>query len=106
MTISPLDPSGELGRLFSTNQSKAVAPHDQRQFKPVDAGQTRDDVALSLFAQEVRDLTNQASLQPDIRVDRVKTVQEALENNQSLASAQQIADALTRDTILNAIALS
>ncbi|MGB0908743.1 MAG: flagellar biosynthesis anti-sigma factor FlgM [Nitrospirales bacterium] len=106
MTISSLDPSGELGRLFSTSQAKSVVPSDQRQSKASPLGHTGDDVALSVFAREVRDLTNQVVNQPDVREDRVETIREALEKNRSLANAEQIADALSRDTILNTIALS
>ncbi len=106
MTISSLDPSGELGRLFSTSQLKSVVPSDQRQAKSIPLGHTGDDVALSVFAREVRDLTNQVGNQPDVREDRVESIREALEKNQPLANAGQIADALSRETILNTIALA
>lgn len=103
MNIPSLDPSGELGRLFSTSQPQNVAPNDQRQSNQVQSGRTHDDVALSLFAQEVRDLTSKITQQPDIRVDRVEAVRRALESHQPLASAEQIADALSRETILNSL---
>ncbi len=106
MTISSLDPSGELGRLFSTSQSKAVVSQEQRQGKTIPLGHAGDDVALSVFAQEVRDLTQRVSHQADIRTDRVESIREALRQNQSLATPEQVADALSRDTVLNTIALS
>ncbi len=106
MTISSLDPSGELGRLFSAIQPKAVVPHDQRQSSQISTSRTQDDVALSGFAQEVRDLTTRAVQVPDVRDDRVQAIRQAIESNQSLANSKQIADALARDTLLNALALS
>ena len=106
MTISSLDPSGELGRLFSTNQAKTVISHEQRQSKSSAISRTGDDVALSSFAQEVRDVTNKVSREPDVRVDRIETVRDALKLNQSLANAEQIADVLSRDTILNSFTVS
>ncbi|GJL49401.1 MAG: hypothetical protein NPIRA01_06280 [Nitrospirales bacterium] len=106
MTIPSLDPTGELGRLFTAIQPKAVAPNDQRQSNHVSGGRTYDDVALSTFAQEVRDLTKQGVQEPDIRPDRVQALREAIESHQSLASSEQVADALSRDTILNALAVS
>ncbi|WP_447968313.1 flagellar biosynthesis anti-sigma factor FlgM [Nitrospira sp. M1] len=106
MTIPSLDPTGELGRLFSAIQPKAVPPNDQRQSNQVSGGRTNDDVALSAFAQEVRDLTQQGLQEPDIRHDRVQAAREVLQRDQTLASSEQVADALSRDTILNALALS
>jgi len=106
MTIPSLDPTGELGRLFATVQPKAVAPNDQRQSNHVAGGRTNDDVALSTFAQEVRDLTKQGVQEPDIRADRVQAVREAIQSQQPQASSEQVADALSRDTILNALAVS
>ena len=103
MNIPSLDPSGELGRLFSMSQPKNVAPSDQRQSNQVESGRTRDDVALSLFAQEVRDLTSKISQQPDIRVDRVEAVRQALEREQPLASVEQVAVAFVRETFLNSL---
>ncbi|GJL53204.1 MAG: hypothetical protein NPIRA02_03360 [Nitrospirales bacterium] len=106
MTIPSLDPTGELGRLFSTLQPKAITPNDQHQSNQVSTGSTDDNVALSTFAQEVRDLTKQGLHVPDTRHDRVHAVREALQGQQTLASSGQVADALSRDTILNALALS
>ncbi len=106
MTISSLDPSGELGRLFSTSQAKTVVGSDQRQFKSSPIGRSGDDVALSAFAKEVREVTSKISREPDVRVDRVETIRDALKQQQSLANAEQVADVLSRDTILNTIAVS
>ena len=106
MTISSLDPSGELGRIFSTNQAKNVVGNEPRQSKSSPLGRSGDDVALSAFAQEVRDVTSKVSREPDVRVDRVESIREALKQQQSLANAEQIADVLSRDTILNTIAAS
>ena len=104
MTISSLDPSGELGRLFSTSQPKQVAPNDQRPSTSIQSAPTRDDVALSHFAQEVRDLTDRVSRYPDIRHDRVQAIRQKLEQSQSLANSEQIANALARETIINSLA--
>ncbi|MCA9472469.1 MAG: flagellar biosynthesis anti-sigma factor FlgM [Nitrospirales bacterium] len=106
MTISGLDPNGELGRLFSALQPRAVSHSEQRSSNQVLSGGPRDDVALSDLAKEVRAVTARAERVPDVRVDRVQASREAVESQQVLATSGQIADALSRETILNALALS
>lgn len=101
MNISGVDPSGELGKLFFNVQAKNGVSGEQQQAKQVQAGRTNDSVALSGFAQEVRDVSRQASEQPEIRTDRVQAVQEALAKNQPLATSEQVAGSLITDTILN-----
>ncbi len=106
MTISSLDPSGELGRLFSSIQTKTVSSADSQKTHGITANRPQDDVALSTFAQEVRDISRQAREYPSIREDRVQTVQSALSSHQLLANSQDIADALLRETFVDTLAVS
>jgi len=103
MNISGVDPSGELGKLFSNVQAKNGISGDQQQAKQVQPGRTNDSVALSEFAQEVKNVSRQVSEQPEIRTDRVQAVQDALAKNQPLATSEQVAGSLITDTILNSI---
>ena len=109
MTISGLDPSGELGRLFFAvhpSHPKTVLSSEQRSSNQVLSGGPRDDVALSALAQEVRDVTARSGNVPDIRAERVEVIREAIQSHQALATSNQVADALFRETILNALAVS
>ena len=106
MNISSLDPSGELGRLFLSVQSKNSTTSEERQSKQVGQGQAQDAVALSTFAKEVRDHSAKVAQVPDVRTDRVQGVREALQQHRELATSEQVADALIRDTIVNALSFS
>ena len=106
MNISSLDPSGELGRLFLSVQSKDSTTSEQRKSHDVSHGKSHDAVALSAFAQEVRDQSAKVAQHPDIRTDRIQAVREALQQNQQLATSEQVADALARETIINALSRS
>ena len=106
MNISSLDPSGELGRLFLSVQSKNSATSEDRQSHQVGQGRAQDAVALSAFAKDVRDHSAKVAQLPDVRTDRVQGVREALQHNKELATSEQVADALIRDTIVNALSFS
>ena len=106
MNISSLDPSGELGRLFLSVQSKNSTTSEDRQSKQVGQGQAHDAVALSTFANDLRDHSAKVAQLPDVRTDRVQGIREALQQGQQLATSEQVADALIRDTILNALSFS
>ena len=100
MTIPGLDPSGELGRLFFQIQSKSGHDKDVPQPKTVPYGST-DAVDLSRLAQDIRIHSSRAAQLPDLRTDRIQQIQEALAQGRELATPGQLADAITRETILN-----
>ena len=102
MTIPGLDPSGELGRLFFQVQSKSNDEKDVRQTKPVHQGST-DAVDLSRLAQEIRTHSTRAAELPDLRTGKVERIQQALTLGVELATPGQLADAIARETILNAL---
>jgi len=102
MTIPGLDPSGELGRLFFQIQSKSSHEKDVRQPQGVHHGAT-DAVDLSRLAQDIRTHSAQAAELPDLRTDRIQQIQQALAQGVELATPGQLADAITRETILNAL---
>ncbi len=103
MTIPGLDPSGELGRLFFQIQSKSSHEKDIRQPQPVPQGSS-DAVDLSLLAQDIRTYSARAAQLPDVRTDRIQQIQRALAEGSELATSDQLADAIARETILNALA--
>ena len=102
MTIPGLDPSGELGRLFFQIQSKSSHEKDIRQPQPVPQGSS-DAVDLSLLAQDIRTHSARAAQLPDVRTDRIQQIQQALAEGSELATPGQLADAIARETILNAL---
>ena len=102
MTIPGLDPSGELGRLFFQIHSKSSHDTDVRQPKTVLQGST-DAVDLSQLAQEIRIQSARAAELPDLRTDRIERIQQALSQGVELARPDKLADAIARETILNAL---
>jgi anti-sigma28 factor (negative regulator of flagellin synthesis) len=103
MTIRGLDPSGELGRLFFQIQSKDIHAQEPNPSRTTQRYSAADAVDLSVLAQEIRDYSSRASQFPEIRVDKIKRIQQALEAGTELATSGQLAEAITRETILNAL---
>ncbi|MDH5429084.1 MAG: flagellar biosynthesis anti-sigma factor FlgM [Nitrospirota bacterium] len=103
MTIPGLDPSGELGRLFFQIQSKSSHEKDVRQSPGGGHRGTTDAVDLSRLAQDIRTHATRAAELPDLRTDRIQHIQQALAQGIELATPGQVADAITRETILNAL---
>jgi hypothetical protein len=102
MTIPGLDPSGELGRLFFQIQSKGSPEKDVRQPSSTPRGST-DAVDLSRLAQDIRIHSSRAAELPDLRSHRIQQIQQALAQGLELATPTQVADSITRETILNAL---
>lgn len=102
MTIPGLDPSGELGRLFLQVQSKSSHEKDVRQLKTVPQG-SADAVDLSRLAKDIRTHSTRAAELPDLRTDRIQRIQQVLAQGDELATSEQLADAITRETILNGL---
>lgn len=102
MTIPGLDPSGELGRLFFQIQSKSSLEKDIRQTQSVSQG-SADAVDLSRLAQDIRTHSARAAQLPDVRTDKIQQIQQALGEGRELTTPGQLADAIVRETILNAL---
>ncbi len=102
MTIPGLDPSGELGRLFFQIQSKSGHDKDVRH-EPATSRGAADAVDLSRLAQDIRNYSSRAAELPDVRADRIQEVQQALAQGKELSTPNQLADAIARETILNAL---
>lgn len=102
MTIQGLAPSEELGRLFFQIQSKPSHEKDVRQSSTVPPGST-DAVDLSRLAQDIRIHSTRAAELPDLRTDRIQHIQQALVQKIELATPNQVAASITRETILNAL---
>ncbi len=100
MTIPGLDPSGELGKLFFQIQSKSSHEKDVRQPQAV-SQRSSDAVDLSRLAQDIRTHSTRASELPDLRTDRIQRVQQVLAQGSQLATADQLADAIIRETLLS-----
>lgn len=105
MNISGPDPSGAIGKLFFPVQQKEGSSDELRVTHSVSQNGTNDEVSLSSFAHDVRDLSEKAGRLPDVRTERLQEVRTAL-NRQELASSQQVADAIVRDTVLNSLSLA
>ncbi|RMH36166.1 MAG: flagellar biosynthesis anti-sigma factor FlgM [Nitrospirae bacterium] len=105
MNISGPDPSGALGKLFFPVHQKEGTNDELRVTHSVSQNGTNDEVSLSSFAHEVRNLSERARHVPDVRTDRLQEVRTALDR-QELASSQQVADAIVRDTVLNSLSLA
>jgi uncharacterized membrane protein YccC len=102
MTIPGLDPSGELGRLFFQIQSKSSHEKDVRHATDGHRG-TTDAVDLSRLAQDFQTHASLEAELPDLLTDRIQRVQQALAQGVELATPGQLANAITRETILNAL---
>ncbi len=103
MTIPGLDPSGELGRLFFQVQSKDIHAQEANPIRTTQRPSATDAVDLSTLAQEIRDYSSRASQFPDLRVDKIHRIQQALESGVELATPGQLAEAITREAIVNAL---
>jgi len=103
MEIRGLDPSGELGKLFFQIQSKSVHAQEPSQSRATQRHSAADAVDLSVLAQEIRDYSSRASQFPELREDKIQRIQQALESGTELATSGQLAEAITRETILNAL---
>ncbi len=100
MTIRNLDPSGDLGKVFfqipslQTQERSSLSTPGSR---PV----SRDAVDLSAVAQIFQDFRSRAIQLPAIRADTVGALQQRLANGESLASPEQLANALLREVSRN-----
>jgi hypothetical protein len=103
MTIRGLDPSGELGRLFFQIQSKDNHAQETSSSRTTPLHSSADAVDLSVLAKEIRDYSSRASQLPELRGDKIQRIQQALEAGIDLATSDQLAEAITRETILNAL---
>lgn len=105
MTIRGLDPSGELGKLFFHVQAKNLQTQEASPSRATQHPSSTDPVDLSVLAQEIRDYSSRVAQFPELREDKIKRIQQALETGAQLATSNQVADALTRETILNELGL-
>ena len=103
MEIRGLDPSGELGKLFFQIQSKDVHAKETSASRTTQQHSAGDAVDLSVLAQEIRDYSSRASQLPELREDKIQRIQQALEAGTELATSGQVAEAISRETILNAL---
>jgi hypothetical protein len=103
MTIRGLDPSGELGRLLFHVQSKNIPAQEAHLSQVPPPSSHADPVDLSLLAQEIHDYSSRASGLPELRVDKIERVQQALETKGELATADQLAEAILKETLLNVL---
>lgn len=103
MTIRGLDPSGELGKLFFHIQSKEIHAQDANSLPTTQRQSTADPVDLSVLAQEIHDYSARAAQFPELRGEKIQRIQRVLESGGKLATAGQLAEAMTRETILNAL---
>ena len=101
MTIRGLDPSGELGKLFFHVQAKNLQTQETGPPRVAQHSSSADPVDLSILAQEIRDYTTRVAQVPELREDKIRRIQQLLEAGEALATSSQVADALTRETILN-----
>jgi flagellar biosynthesis anti-sigma factor FlgM len=103
MTIRNLDPSGELGKLFFQIQSKDRHDLTRTGAQPASTLPSRDAVDLSAVAQALQELTSRAGNLPDVRSEKLQALQQRIKDGEPLASAEQVAGALLRETLLNHI---
>ncbi|WP_342346891.1 flagellar biosynthesis anti-sigma factor FlgM [uncultured Nitrospira sp.] len=101
MTIRGLDPSGELGKLLFHVQAKNLQTQEASPPRATHHPSSADPVDLSVLAQEIRDYSIRVAKFPEVREDKIKRIQQALETGAQLGTSNQVADALTRETILN-----
>ncbi len=101
MTIRNLDPSGELGKLFFQIQSKKLHDSSSPASNTGLTTPSRDAVDLSAVAQALQEFTSRASAVPEIRSEKLSALQRRVEAGDPIASADQVAGALIRETLLN-----
>lgn len=103
MTIRNLDPSGELGKLFFQIQSKNLHEPSSTISRPASSTSARDAVDLSAVAQALQEFTSRASALPEIRSEKLQAMQHRLKAGETLATADQVAGAVIRETLLNGV---
>jgi len=103
MTIRNLDPSGELGKLFFQIQSKNLHEPPSTVSRAASTVSSRDAVDLSAVAQALQEFTSRAANLPEIRSEKLQAVQHRLKSGEPLASADQVAGSLIRETLLNEV---
>lgn len=103
VTIRGLDPSGELGRLFFYIQSKEVHAQEGGSSRTTQRQSVADPVDLSVLAQETRDYSSRAAQVPELRMDVIQRIQQRLGSEAELATPAQLAEAIIRETIANAL---
>lgn len=101
MTIRGVDPSGELGKLFQHIQSKTIHGQDASQPRLARNHPSTDAVDLSTLVREIRDHTHRVAQEPDVRLEKIQQIQQTLDAKGVLATPEQVADALTRELLLN-----
>ncbi|GJL57156.1 MAG: hypothetical protein NPIRA03_00130 [Nitrospirales bacterium] len=101
MTIRGLDPSGELSKLFFHVQAKNLQAQESGPPRAAQHSSSADPVDLSVLAQEIRDYTTRVAQVPELREDKIRRIQQVWEAGEAFATSSQVADALTRETILN-----
>ena len=101
MTIRSLDPSGELGKLFFQVHSKHQQELPTNVSRPTGSTASRDAVDLSSVVKTLQDFTSRAAALPEVRSEKIQAVQQRLQAGNSLATTEDVAVALLRETFLN-----
>lgn len=104
MTISGSDPVNDLNQaLFGVRRPQGG---DKRQGEAASQlnGKTGDTVAFSPEVKEREAVVNQIRELPDVRIDQLSSVQEALAAGQLQIDGERLAAGVIRETVLNAVA--
>ena len=101
MTIRNIDPSGELGKLFFQVHSKHQQDLPTNVSRPTGSPSSRDAVDLSSVVKTLQDFTSRATALPEVRSEKIQSVQQRLQAGNPLATTEDVAVALLRETFLN-----
>ena len=104
MTISGSDPIHDLNQaLFGIRRPQGGDTRSGDTTSP-SAGNSGDTVALSQEIKEREALVSQIQALPDVRIDQVSPLKEALAAGRFHIDGERLAAGVIRETVLNAVA--
>ena len=104
MAINPLDPE-YISPTEGAAQSPSLIPKDkggqQASPTPSPTNNSRDAVNFSDEQQEYQSLLDAVRDVPDIRQEKIRKIQKALESGEYRVASEEIADRIIQDTVIN-----
>ena len=104
MAISGSDPVNDLNQaLFGVRRPQGGNPRSGETGTP-STGNTGDTLVLSPEFKERESVAKQIRALPDVRVDQLSSIQQALAAGQLQVDGERLAAGVIRETVLNAVA--
>ena len=104
MTISGSDPVNDLNQALFGVRRPQVGDRRSGEAQTQSVGERRDTVVFSPEIKEREALVSQIRALPDIRIDQVSSIQQALADGQLHVDGSRLAAGVIKETVLNAVA--